>query len=399
MKEKIEELFKKYLDNTLSKEEYGELMDFIKKNGFTGEVEDIIQSHWEKVMNSDKRDKERATEKSRLLFEKIQDGIESKDTAKRSSSWSSRLSSSTVYRVAAICIIALGIFYGYKQVVMGERTDSNPVHKYGDVTLTLGDGQVKVLQENQEGEIKSSQGENIGLQKGNQIDYGNSEVLEELVYNTLTVPNGKKFDLVLSDGTRVKLNSGSSIRYPVKFINGAQRKVFLKGEAYFDVARDENHAFIVNTNNLNVEVLGTEFNVSYYPEDQHISTVLVEGSVKLYNQMPQDANGETTLTPGDLASWDKKSGKLSIKKVDTSIYTAWKDGVLLFKNESFENIRKKLERHFDIAIENNVPLLENQVYTASFTNETIGEIMEAFDEDTPFDYVYDPKLNKITITN
>ncbi|UBZ14529.1 FecR domain-containing protein [Flagellimonas marinaquae] len=289
--------------------------------------------------------------------------------------------------------------YGYKQVVMGERTDSNPVHKYGDVTLTLGDGQVKVLQENQEGEIKSSQGENIGLQKGNQIDYGNSEVLEELVYNTLTVPNGKKFDLVLSDGTRVKLNSGSSIRYPVKFINGAQRKVFLKGEAYFDVARDENHAFIVNTNNLNVEVLGTEFNVSYYPEDQHISTVLVEGSVKLYNQMPQDANGETTLTPGDLASWDKKSGKLSIKKVDTSIYTAWKDGVLLFKNESFENIRKKLERHFDIAIENNVPLLENQVYTASFTNETIGEIMEAFDEDTPFDYVYDPKLNKITITN
>src|SRR5690606_36367432 len=117
---------------------------------------------------------------------------------------------------------------------------------------------------------------------------------DKLAYNTLKIPFGKKFRLQLSDGTMVHINSGSTLKYPIKFIAGENRQVYLDGEAFFDVAKDKKHPFIVNADNLNVRVLGTHFNVSNYPEDAVTDVVLVEGSVGMYRSNEEfDASKNT----------------------------------------------------------------------------------------------------------
>ena len=182
----------------------------------------------------------------------------------------------------------------------------------------------------------------------------------------------------------------------MRFLKGEERKVYLKGEAYFDVTTDETRPFIVNADEMNIRVLGTQFNLSYYPEDEDISTVLVEGAVVLYKEGADiNTNTSSQLVPGQRAAWNKTSNTMTINEVDTNIYTAWKDGYLLFKASPFSNIKSKLERHFNITIEDRSGRLKNQIYTATFRNETIMEILEAFKEDIPFEFIQEG--SKITI--
>jgi hypothetical protein len=312
-----------------------------------------------------------------------------------------------VFKYVASFIIIFGIGYIIQQNILSEETvtkdiivETNSVpDKSKDITLSLANGNIEVISENGDRKVYDVNGKIVGVQKGNQLNYTQKKdkTLEKLVYNELTIPYGKRFDLVLSDGTKVKLNSGTSIKYPVQFIEGENRQVFINGEAYFDVVKDKNHPFIVNANNINVEVLGTEFNMSFYPEDKDISTVLVEGSVELYeNRNDNKEIKPIKLSPGYKAAWSKNKEAMSVNKVDVSIYTAWKDGNLLFKNASFENIIKKLERKFNVIIDNKYNFLDQQIYTASFLdNESIEDILEYFSEETSFNYT--KENNKITI--
>ncbi|MDX1784432.1 MAG: FecR domain-containing protein, partial [Aequorivita vladivostokensis] len=266
----------------------------------------------------------------------------------------------------------------------------------GVITLQLDNGTIETISENGERKITTTNGNLVASQQGNTLQYTAAEDQNKLVYNTLNIPFGRQLDLVLSDGTKVKLNSGSSIKYPVRFLKGQDRKVFLKGEAYFDVTTDMAHPFIVNADEMNIRVLGTQFNLSFYPEDEDISTVLVEGAVVLYKEGADiNINSSSQLVPGQMAAWNKINNTMTIKEVDTNIYTAWKDGYLLFKASPFYSIRSKLERHFNITIEDKSGRLANQIYTATFRNETIGEILEAFKEDTHFEYIHEG--SKITI--
>ncbi len=405
MKQNIDELFQKFVNNTLSKKEYQKLMNFIKDPESQNDVEKMMDKYWGKLASTEKGFKERKNGESEILYQKIAHKIGETSKGQRKFPLGKKISVGNLYKIAAVFVLAAGLFYGYQKGLLNESEALSPnsgpaLTEVQDITLTLDDGRIMVMSENGQRKIIGSKGKLIGAQNGSQLNYQTTEVSEELVYNVLTVPYGKRFDLLLSDGTQVKLNAGSSMRYPVHFVKGEDRKVFLKGEAYFDVAKDKAHPFVVNANDVNVEVLGTQFNMSYYPEDDAISTVLVEGSVKLYNGGSVILNQDSTLLmPGHLAAWDKTTHEMSVKEVDTQIYTAWKDGSLLFKNASFKNIRMKLERHFNVAIENKYPFLEDQIYTASFTNENLGEIMEAFKEDTPFEFEYKLNNNKIIITN
>ncbi|UJH92694.1 DUF4974 domain-containing protein [Antarcticibacterium sp. 1MA-6-2] len=133
--------------------------------------------------------------------------------------------------------------------------------------------------------------------------------------------------------------------------------------------------------------MGTEFNVSNYPEDSQINTVLVEGSVKIYTENKKDGKTSSRLlTPGHKAAWSNDNESMIIEKVDVSKYIAWKEGIMKFENIPFCDIRKKLERRFDVEIVNHNQLLDKQVYTATFKEESIEEVLNAFKEDTPFNY-------------
>ncbi|UKM64502.1 DUF4974 domain-containing protein [Flavobacteriaceae bacterium GSB9] len=292
-----------------------------------------------------------------------------------------------VYRVlkyAAIIIVCLGVGYLFEMGYF-DSNESKLVIPNERITLQLDNGTTKIINEDGTFEVLDVNGNIVGEQNGGQIVYKNDTEVEHLVYNTLTVPYGKRFEVKLSDGTSVHLNSGTSLKYPVKFLKGYRRDVFLKGEAYFDVAKDENNPFSVNTDALGVEVLGTQFNFSSYPEDVETDVVLIEGSVNLF--AITDKSKSKILKPGFKGSYNKmQMGDISTKPVITSIYTSWIDGELAFRDITFGNILKKLERHYNVKIKNNNTELSDEKFNASFRNEPIEKILEYFKITYNIDY-------------
>ena len=227
----------------------------------------------------------------------------------------------------------------------------------------------------------------VGVRNGNKLVYDQGEELK-LVYNTLTVPNGKQFSIVLSDGSNVHLNSGSSIKYPINFLKGQQRQVFLTGEAFFEVAHDQVYSFIVNAQDLNIHVYGTKFNVSNYPEDRDTEVVLVEGSVSLRENLVIGDKPEVYLKPGYMGIYNRSDNNISQEEVNTSIYTSWMNGNLVFRNISFENIIQKLQRHYNVVIINNNKKLARETFNATIEteHETIEQVFNYFNKVYQIEY-------------
>ena len=167
---------------------------------------------------------------------------------------------------------------------------------------------------------------------------------QEEIFNTLVIPVGGLYELELSDGTRVWLNSVSQLRYPVQF-TGKERKVYLSGEAYFDVKTDSLRPFVVESGGMNVRVYGTEFNVTAY-RDEKLRTTLVQGKVGI----KVDGEKELLLRPGQMAEYDVQTKHLEVQEVNTYLYTAWKEGTFAFKDETIEEIMGRLSRWYDLNV-------------------------------------------------
>ncbi|NIJ45539.1 hypothetical protein FHR24_002007 [Wenyingzhuangia heitensis] len=297
------------------------------------------------------------------------------------------------FKYAAILILFLTSGYFLYQTNITKNTLMANVDQ---ITLQLANGEIEVLNENSSREILDIHGHKIGTQQANRIVY-HTTAAKKPVYNQLSVPYGKQFELVLSDGTCITVNSGTTIEYPTQLATNQKRKVKLKGEAYFNVAKDSAHPFVVTANNLKVRVLGTQFNISAYPEEQNIATVLVEGLVGLYDQEQYHPKTATLLTPGFKGIYNEQSRNISKQKVDTRIYTGWKTGLLIFRNIPFQNILKRLERTYNIQITNNNKELNLEYFNASFDTheDDIYKILNTFKKS--YNFTYTTKNNQITI--
>mgnify|MGYP003663768662 FL=1 len=398
----MDKLFQKLVDNTISEMELDCLMELINSSDPDDVKNNILAKHWENVKTGNLPIKQRIKGDSEVLLQKILFKIEDIEKKKKVRTFLPHPNIGFWSGIAATFLLLAGVYFYNQNTVV---TSTVPISIENDpnsgvITLQLDNGTIETISENGERKITTTNGNLVASQQGNTLQYTAAEDQNKLVYNTLNIPFGRQFDLVLSDGTKVKLNSGSSIKYPVRFLKGQDRKVFLKGEAYFDVTTDKAHPFIVNADEMNIRVLGTQFNLSFYPEDEDISTVLVEGAVVLYKEgADMNTNTSSQLVPGQMAEWNKINNTMTVKEVDTNIYTAWKDGYLLFKASPFYSIRSKLERHFNITIEDRSGRLANQIYTATFRNETIEEILEAFKEDTHFEYIHEGSKIIILDTN
>lgn len=286
--------------------------------------------------------------------------------------------------VAAVFIGLITTSYLFFNNAASHISNSIPENS---ITLQLEDGTIKVIDESDEVEVLDAQGRVVGQQNGTSLKYTNTKTIKKLVYNTLTVPYGKTFELRLSDGTLAHLNAGSSIKYPIQFIEGQDRKVSIIGEAYLDVAKDAKHPFIVNANNLNVRVLGTQFNVSAYPEDETTEVVLVEGSVSLYTKSEgYNVDTNTLLEPGYKGSFNRQENSVSKNKVMTGLYTSWINGELVFRNMTFGNILKKMERHYNVIISNNNSELTYKKFNANFGSEPIENVLEELKRNYEVEY-------------
>ncbi|WP_411029299.1 FecR family protein [Spongiimicrobium sp. 3-5] len=291
------------------------------------------------------------------------------------------------WKIATVAAVFIGLVStAYFHLQNTTTAISNPIPANA-ITLELENGDIKVIKEDGKVEVLNAEGKVVGKQDGKSLKYVDTNIKKELAYNTLAVPNGKTFKLQLSDGTIAHLNAGSSIKYPVQFIKGFKRQVFITGEAFLDVAKDPEHPFIVNANKLNVRVLGTQFNVSAYPEDETTEVVLVEGSVSLYTETEgYDTEKNTLLKPGFKGSFNKEKNHIITNKVITSIYTSWINGELVFRNMTFENILKKLERHYNVTISNYNEVLSKKEFNANFGDEPIENVLEELKINYDIDY-------------
>ena len=289
------------------------------------------------------------------------------------------------YAAILILFFSLGYYYSTFQI----QSDNNRliIPNEEDIVLTTSDGKKIILNEDQnEIEIESK----LSLKKNStQLNYNKSfKVSEEVkkpVLHSLHVPFGKRYKIVLSDGTLVHLNSGSKLKYPVKFDKKKPRMVFLEGEAFFDVAERKNQIFSVKTDAVNVEVYGTKFNFKNYTEDNFSDVVLVKGSVGLYSSSTKNI---TRLKPGIKGSYNKSNFSISQDQINTSIYTSWINGQIVFRNENFESILTKLERIYNVEIINNSNIKPIETFNAKIDieKESINDVLGYFNKIYKIEY-------------
>lgn len=211
-------------------------------------------------------------------------------------------------------------------------------------TLILDDGSVLDLASSKKLQLTEG-GSDIKIE-GTKLQYTEkSSVPQEVKYNTLSIPRGGEFFLQLSDGTKIWLNSETTLRYPVQFV-GNERRVELTGEAFFEVARNEKVPFYVESGEQTVRVLGTEFNISSYKENPLIYTTLVKGSVEVF--LKDKPEIKQTLLPNEQSSASKSETLISKHKVDPYRFVAWKEGRFVFEDQNLGEIINTLSKWYDI---------------------------------------------------
>lgn len=271
-------------------------------------------------------------------------------------------------------LVALTIMFNRDSLQNSEPTVVHSDISVGTdkATLTLEDGSVVVLEKGKKYQTQnaSSNGEEIIYNK-------TTNTRKSLTYNYITVPIGGQYNVVLSDGTQVWLNSDSQLKYPVSFVEGETRQVELVyGEAYFDVSSSIEHAgsgFRVNNKSQIIEVLGTEFNVKAYKDEEHIYTTLVEGEVLFIAGAVEEK-----LAPSQQMVLNISNGNMSVMEVNVYNEISWKDGIFSFRRKPLGEIMKVLSRWYDIEVIFENKKLENAGFNGVLgRDQNIEEIIEA----------------------
>ncbi|MBC8984725.1 FecR family protein [Pedobacter sp. N36a] len=242
---------------------------------------------------------------------------------------------------------------------LAQAAAAKQIHAGGNnAVLTLDDGRQISLSDAKKGTLVNESGISIAKTKDGLLVYHLANVNKPNIYNTISTPNGGQYQVVLPDGTKVWLNAASSLRFPLTFDQLSERKVELKGEAYFEVAKQfkkgksERVPFIVQTEKQQVEVLGTHFNINAYKEEPALKTTLIEGSVKVTDQ-----KNTVILKPGEQAT--DRNGQLFSAKVDMEEVMSWKNGYFRFNNTDLKVIMRQASRWYnvDVVYEGKIPPL------------------------------------------
>lgn len=378
--ERIDELIEKHVAKTLNGEEQEELIALLKESSqnrqrFKERVKtDYLIDFW----RQNKTDSDQALSKLHKKLFKVPVYV---------------MFYKKFMKYAAILIVLIGTSYGVWQL-FNETT----LHaELPPVLLKSSDGSTKALYSDAQNILEDAHGNTLGRHQYDEVDFTGTTNSEEstTTYNELIVPPGKRFKVILSDSTKVYLNSETIFKFPASFSSQSDRSVFVEGEAYFEVYSDKEKPFIVHTTEMIAEVLGTTFNMRAYPIDGTVKTSLVEGSVLVRsNKLPDNNN---ILSPGEAAFFTLQTQHMDIEETYLANDIAWINNRLLFVDEPFSDIIKKIERSYGVTIKNNNPDLNAVHFFGDFDleEENVEDVLKAFKAIQFFEY--DINQNIITI--
>lgn len=218
------------------------------------------------------------------------------------------------------------------------------------------------------------------------INSNNYKIMDkEVAYSKIYAPFGTRTSFFLPDGTRGWLNSGASLYFPTEF-RGKTREVTLKGEAYFDVKTNIKKPFIVSGSHFKVVAYGTAFNILAYQDYKEVKVTLVNGKVEILLKKNENTISMALIKPDQMCVINTNSSTCKIEDVDSKLVTGWKEGKLVFRNESFDEIVKKINRWYNVDIDIMDDRLKSHTYLATFEDETIDEVLKLLKLSAPIDY-------------
>ncbi|WP_160714029.1 FecR domain-containing protein [Chitinophaga solisilvae] len=336
-----EELIKRYLDGQCTPEEAIALYEQLQASGSQRALLAVMQAEFGRLMSAPQ-------EISPAISNRIETRLLQEIGRGRVVSLRARYR--RIWAVAAgllVLIIASGIliFLNKKSVT------APPADMLADVApgsnkamLTLADGSVVTLDSS--GHQIIQQGQTKVQQVNGQLQYDAVHKEAAIGYNVLAVPRGGQFNVVLPDGSHIWLNSASSLKYPTAF-SGNIRQVELQGQGYFEISPDSRQPFVVKVNDMEVQVLGTHFDIMAYNDENETRTTLIQGAVKV-----KQGRAEKVLKPGQQVAVDNSTGAFSVVDADIQEVTAWKTGFFEFDNTDMNTIVRQLSRWYDIEIDN-----------------------------------------------
>lgn len=381
---KIAKLIAREITDELSKSEREELYKWLSTSKENNRLYKKIRSE----ITGDAEDNINASIQTDIAWKKI---VQKTALRKKSSYFANFLKSAAIFLI--IISASAVIYYSLTktpepEIAVNSSNNTELQPGYQRALLVTSDGSSVDLEKGKTDTIREEDGSYI--QNSNSIlTYNNTKALpaekkhhEKTIFNTLITPKGGEYNLVLADGTKIWLNADSKLKYPVKF-SGIKRVVELEGEAYFEVAKNVNKPFLIKTNDYNVEVLGTVFNLWAYKEENKVMTTLVEGSVKI-KDFDGSGNG-VIIKPNEQLILNKTEKGILIRKVDPLDYTAWKDGRFIFVKQSLDDILKILSRWYNFDVEFESDELKTIVFT--------GNMDRYEDLSTPLEMI--SKTNKV----
>ena len=372
-KEEVQELVEKFLHNIASKEEEERLLQWYWR-------ESNLKSEWE--LNSSQSELD--------LKSKIYTKITEQDDSE-TDQYTSEKNKFKKIGIALLffTILALAAFFNSNQFRKSNTDETLVVEQPVDILpggskaiLTLADGRKIELDESKNGILVDQGGIKVHKNSDGIIEYTfskkeipslNSLDPAEPVFNTIETPVGGKYQLNLADGSKVWLNSSSSIRFPI-FFSKDKREVELKGEAYFEVSKDSKRKFSVRSGIQTVEVLGTQFNINAYSDEKSIKTTLFEGEIRVIDLK---TNNSKLLKPGEQSNVDQS---IQIRRIDTQTEIAWKEGYFHFKKADIETVMRQLGRWYGVTARYEGNLPEHHFSGAISNNLTLLEVLEILEK-------------------
>lgn len=351
-KEKFSDLIHKYLDNRLTAAEYAELWRLLNEQP----DETVLNEELQKLWQSSKSEAPLIAaadwdQKIQQAKQKLAASIPTIAEPQPVINPFSRYRWAAAAAILLLIVSSVFVFINRKETNTTVAKNTQPQQQQdrlpgGDrAVLTLADGSSIVLDSAGNGMLAQQGTTKIIKKEDGQLLYNSSDnATDAVAYNLLQTPRGGQYKITLPDGSKVWLNAASSLKYPVVF-SGKERKVEITGEAYFEIAKDAARPFKVQLNQMEVEVLGTHFNINSYTDEETISTTLLEGRVKVTT-----ASENKFLQPGQQAQL-KSSGTMKIvNDVNLEETVAWKDGNFQFENSDIKSVMRQLARWYDVEV-------------------------------------------------